>query len=154
MRKKNLSRRQFISRSGLITGGAWLTLSSPALLEDLYAWANHRIQTDYKQELFKNSPIARYWISTKTKNVNCLSCHTASEIEGKKQFDHEETIVKCLLCAQGCIIKENERGKCRARININGNLKSLVYGRPISIHTDPIEKNRFIIFFREVKPTL
>ena len=146
MKEQTLSRRKFISRTGLLIGGAYTALSSPGLLQDLYAWANHRIRSDYKQELFKNSPVARYWISTNTKNVNCLSCHTTSEISGKKQFDHEETIVKCLLCAQGCIIKENERGKCRARINLNGNLKSLVYGRPIAIHVDPIEKKPFYHF--------
>jgi pyruvate formate lyase activating enzyme len=146
MRGKNLSRRQFISKSGLVTGGAWLTLSSSLLLEDLYAYANNRIISDYKQELFKNSPVAQYWLSTNAKDENCLSCHASSEIIGKKQFAHEETIVKCLLCAQGCIIKENERGKCRARINLSGNLKSLVYGRPIAIHVDPIEKKPFYHF--------
>jgi pyruvate formate lyase activating enzyme len=146
VKEQTLSRRKFISRTGLLIGGTYTALSSPGLLQDLYAWANHRIRSDYKQELFKNSPVARYWLSTKTKNVNCLSCHTNSEISGKKQFDHEETIIKCLLCAQGCIIKENERGKCRARINLNGNLKSLVYGRPISIHVDPIEKKPFYHF--------
>jgi pyruvate formate lyase activating enzyme len=146
VKEQTLSRRKFISRTGLFIGGAYTALSFPGLLQDLYAWANHRIQSDYKQELFKNSPVARYWISTNTKNVNCLSCHTTSEISGKKQFDHEETIVKCLLCAQGCVIKETERGKCRARINVNGNLKSLVYGRPISIHIDPIEKKPFYHF--------
>jgi len=146
VKEQTLSRRKFISRTGLFIGGTYTALSSPGLVKELYAWANHRIQSDYKQELFKNSPVARYWISTNTKNVNCLSCHTTSEISGKKQFDHEETIVKCLLCAQGCIIKENERGKCRARINLNGNLKSLVYGRPIAIHVDPIEKKPFYHF--------
>ena len=146
MKEQTLSRRKFISRTGLLIGGTYTALSSPGLLQDLYAWANHHIQSDYKQELFKNSPVARYWLSTNTKNVNCLSCHTTSEIEDKKKFDHEETIVKCLLCAQGCIIKENERGKCRARINLNGNLKSLVYGRPIAIHVDPIEKKPFYHF--------
>jgi pyruvate formate lyase activating enzyme len=146
VKEQTLSRRKFISRTGLFIGGAYTALSSTGLLQDLYAWANHRIQSDYKQELFKNSPVARYWLSTNTKDVNCLSCHNQSEISGKKQFDHEETIVKCLLCAQGCVIKENERGKCRARINLNGNLKSLVYGRPIAIHVDPIEKKPFYHF--------
>jgi len=143
---QNLSRRDFISKTGLFVGGAYTVLSSSAFLENLYAYVNNRIQSDYRQELYKNAPIARYWISTDTKNVNCLSCHSSSQISGKKQFDHEKTIVKCLLCAQGCIIKENENGKCRARININGKLKSLVYGRPISIHIDPIEKKPFYHF--------
>ena len=146
MKEKNLSRREFITKTGLFVGGTYAALSSTLLFEDLYAWVNNRIQSDYKQELYKSSPVARYWISTVTKNVNCLSCHSSSQISGKNQFDHEETIIKCLLCAQGCVIKENERGKCRARMNINGKLKSLVYGRPVSIHVDPIEKKPFYHF--------
>jgi pyruvate formate lyase activating enzyme len=144
--EQTLSRRKFISKTSLFIGGSYIALSSPGLIQNLYAWIDHQRQSDYKQELYKNSPIARYWLSTNTKNVNCLSCHSASQISGKKQFDHEETLVKCLLCAQGCIIKEDEKGKCRARINIDGNLKSLVYGRPIAIHTDPIEKKPFYHF--------
>ena len=145
MKGQFLSRRKFISKSALIFGGAYAAINSTALLTNLYGWVNKRIQTDYKQELYRNSPIAKYWTSTSAKN-NCLDCHSSSQINGKSQFDHGETIVKCLLCAQGCVIKENQSGKCRARMNINGNLKSLVYGRPISIHVDPIEKKPFYHF--------
>jgi pyruvate formate lyase activating enzyme len=60
-----------------------------------------------------------------------------------KRYVHESKVVKCLLCAQGCVIKAGERGKCRARMNVNGELRSLVYGRPVSIHVDPIEKKPF-----------
>jgi pyruvate formate lyase activating enzyme len=140
-----LSRRKFISKSALIFGGAYAAISSTALLDNLYGWVNNCLQTNYKQELYRNSPIAKYWISTSAKE-NCLDCHSSSQINGKSKFDHGETIVKCLLCAQGCVIKENESGKCRARMNINGSLKSLVYGRPISIHVDPIEKKPFYHF--------
>jgi len=146
VKEKILSRRKFISRTGLFIGGTCTFLSSHGLLEDLFTYAGNRIQSDYSQELYKNSPVARYWLSTNTKNVDCLSCHSASEISGIKEFDHEETIIKCLLCAQGCIIRESERGKCQARMNINGQLKSLVYGRPIAIHIDPIEKKPFYHF--------
>ena len=146
MKEQTLSRRSFISKSGFFIGGTYIALSSPGLVKDLYAWINNCLQTDYKQELYKTSPIARYWLSTKTEDVNCLSCHSPSEIPGKKQFNHEEVIIKCLLCAQGCIIRENEKGKCRARVNIDGSLKSLVYGRPIAIHIDPIEKKPFYHF--------
>ena len=146
MEGQTLSRRKFISKSGLFVAGSYTILSFPWLLKDLYGWIDHRFQDDYKRQLYKTSPIARYWVSTQTRDVNCQSCHSASEISGKKQFDHEETIVKCLLCAQGCIIKENEKGRCQARINIDGKLKSLVYGRPIAIHTDPIEKKPFYHF--------
>jgi pyruvate formate lyase activating enzyme len=146
MKGKNLSRRKFIFKSGLSVGGAYAVLSSPAVIENLFAWAANRIQSDYKKELIKNAPLARYWISTNTKDVDCISCHSGSQISGKNNFDHKETIIKCLLCAQGCVINADERGRCHARININGQLKSLVYGRPISIHIDPIEKKPFYHF--------
>jgi pyruvate formate lyase activating enzyme len=44
------------------------------------------------------------------------------------------------------MLKEGERGKCKARIHINSELRSLVYGRPISTHVDPIEKKPFYHF--------
>ena len=44
------------------------------------------------------------------------------------------------------MLKSGERGKCRARMNVNGELRSLVYGRPITIHVDPIEKKPFYHF--------
>ena len=146
MKGQNLSRRKFILKSGLLTSGAYAILSSPPVIEDLFAWTASRIRSDYKQELIKTAPIARYWVSTGTKNVSCLSCHSEAQVSGKNNFDHGETIVKCLLCAQGCLIKENERGRCHTRMNVNGQLKSIVYGRPISIHIDPIEKKPFFHF--------
>ena len=48
--------------------------------------------------------------------------------------------VQCKLCPWRCIIKEGEKGKCRARENKEGVLYSLVYGKPCSVHIDPIEK--------------
>ena len=146
MREQNLTRRKFILKSGILAGGAYTILSSPPVIKNLFAWTVNKIQSDYKQELIKSAPVARYWVSTETKNVNCLSCHSNSEISGKINFDHDETIIKCLLCAQECIIKENDTGRCRARMNVNGKLKSLVYGRPVSIHIDPIEKKPFFHF--------
>lgn len=35
---------------------------------------------------------------------------------------------------------------CRARINAGGKLRTLVYGRPITVHVDPIEKKPFYHF--------
>ena len=48
--------------------------------------------------------------------------------------------VKCFLCPRECELKNNERGDCRARMNIGGKLQSLVYGKPCAVHVDPIEK--------------
>jgi len=44
------------------------------------------------------------------------------------------------------MIGEGERGRCRTRINLDGRLLSLVYGRPVSVHIDPIEKKPFYHF--------
>ncbi|MDO8603647.1 MAG: AmmeMemoRadiSam system radical SAM enzyme [Candidatus Omnitrophota bacterium] len=54
--------------------------------------------------------------------------------------------VRCLLCPVSCELKEGERGKCRARMNIGGKLQTLVYGKPCSVHVDPIEKKPFYHF--------
>ncbi len=48
--------------------------------------------------------------------------------------------VQCQLCPRFCTIKENSRGNCGVRINKEGKLYSLVYGKPCAIHVDKIEK--------------
>ncbi len=143
MLKEIYSRRNFI-KTNLYLGSALAFISF--LPEELFSFINEKFQLDYKKELYKYAPTARYWVSTESKNINCQICHSPSQISGINQFEHKESIIKCLLCAQGCVIKEGERGKCRARINLNGKLKSLVYGRPVSIHIDPIEKKPFYHF--------
>lgn len=49
-------------------------------------------------------------------------------------------LVKCLLCPKFCQLVDGQRGDCRARINLDGKLTTLVYGKPCAIHVDPIEK--------------
>jgi pyruvate formate lyase activating enzyme len=51
--------------------------------------------------------------------------------------------VRCQLCAQRCGIAPGQRGRCRARYNDGGRLKSLVYGRPTAVDPDPVEKKPF-----------
>lgn len=148
MNDNNLSRRNFLinlSRYGIILGGSSLILSKASGIENLTKYINSRILYDYKDDLYKNAPVARYWTSTILKKTECSSCHSSGEIN-EKSHNHKEKTVKCLLCAQGCLIKENDRGKCRGRINLKGELRSLVYGRPIAIHIDPIEKKPFYHF--------
>ena len=52
----------------------------------------------------------------------------------------EENKVKCSLCNHGCVIKEGRRGICGVRENRGGVLNTLVYGKLIARHIDPIEK--------------
>jgi len=52
----------------------------------------------------------------------------------------KKNIVKCELCPNFCVIKENCIGVCRTRKNVKGKLYSLSYGYPVSMNVDPIEK--------------
>jgi pyruvate formate lyase activating enzyme len=58
----------------------------------------------------------------------------------------EEQSVKCNLCHHRCIIKDGRRGICRVRENQDGTLISLVYGKLIARHVDPIEKKPLFHF--------
>ncbi|MFH1197935.1 MAG: AmmeMemoRadiSam system radical SAM enzyme [bacterium] len=142
MKNDKYSRREFlrtVSGAGLFLCGSGLFLiPSLEAKSQPISKSNPRF-FNLSEDRIKNSPVAKYWMSTTDEKSECKNCHDVSKID-TKEFDHEETIIKCLLCAQGCIIKEDERGKCRARFNYNGKLKSLVYGHPVSIHVDPIEK--------------
>ncbi|MBN1585869.1 MAG: AmmeMemoRadiSam system radical SAM enzyme [Candidatus Omnitrophica bacterium] len=51
--------------------------------------------------------------------------------------------VQCTLCPFNCFIPEGMRGICNVRANVAGELKTLVYAQPVSLHVDPIEKKPF-----------
>ncbi|HUT96431.1 MAG TPA: AmmeMemoRadiSam system radical SAM enzyme [Candidatus Paceibacterota bacterium] len=48
--------------------------------------------------------------------------------------------VQCNACNHKCVILDKKRGICKVRENRNGKLYSLVYGKIIAEHIDPIEK--------------
>ncbi len=54
--------------------------------------------------------------------------------------------IRCTLCPRGCVIDDLERGYCGVRENRGGTYYSLVYGRPCSLHVDPIEKKPLFHF--------
>jgi len=54
--------------------------------------------------------------------------------------------VQCELCPNGCVLDEGQRSRCRTRMNKDGKLFSLVYGKPCAVHIDPIEKKPFFHF--------
>src|SRR5512136_931652 len=122
-----ISRRKFLTncmRLAPIIGGAGVILSDtfwPRLF-----WENASglaIAASPLDEMLQSAPRARYWQSL-----------------------HKNNAVRCFLCPHNCVIGDGERGKCRARVNVQGGLRSLVYGRPVSIHVDPIEKKPFYNF--------
>jgi pyruvate formate lyase activating enzyme len=61
-----------------------------------------------------------------------------------EQLDDER--VRCNLCAHRCVIAEGKRGVCQVRHNRGGTLFTLVYGRAIAQHVDPIEKKPLMHF--------
>lgn len=58
-----------------------------------------------------------------------------------------ENKVRCYLCAHRCLIAEGKKGICQVRENQGGTLRTLVYGRTIAAHIDPIEKKPLMHFY-------
>ena len=52
----------------------------------------------------------------------------------------DNKFVQCGLCPRRCTLSPGLSGYCTVRKNIDGKLYSLVYGKPVSIAVDPIEK--------------
>ena len=55
--------------------------------------------------------------------------------------------VQCHLCAHECKIDEGRKGICQVRENRGGTLYTLVYGRTIAKHIDPVEKKPLLHFY-------
>lgn len=123
-----ISRRDFIvtlAKLASLFGSAGTILLEPSWRKFLHGeYSGLALGETYLDELIRMAPRARYWTTLTAKGV-------------------DETVIKCLLCPNGCAISNEQRGRCRTRMNVNGELKSLVYGRPVSIHVDPIEKKPF-----------
>jgi pyruvate formate lyase activating enzyme len=96
--------------------------------------------------LFATAPIARYWTSVERAGADCGACHDRGGPARAGAHAHARGLVRCLLCARACSIAPAGRGECGARMNVGGELRSLVYGRPVAIHLDPIEKKPFYHF--------
>lgn len=58
-----------------------------------------------------------------------------------------EKIVVCALCSHRCRIRPGKRGICGVRENREGKLYTLVYGRLVARHTDPVEKKPLYHFY-------
>lgn len=59
--------------------------------------------------------------------------------------------VECLACSWYCKIAPGKAGVCVTRLNKNGSLYSLVYGRAIGLHKDPVEKKPLFHFLPRSK---
>lgn len=65
---------------------------------------------------------------------------SATAMKEAMLWTRKDRAVLCHLCAHRCRIEEGERGLCGVRLNKEGTLHSLVYGKLISRAVDPVEK--------------
>jgi pyruvate formate lyase activating enzyme len=121
-----ISRREFmqsLARLAPVLGGSGLILSEPALLRALLdTLEGTALAGERTDALIREAPRARFWSAAAKGHVQCR------------------------LCARECLLAEGQRGLCRSRMNAGGEMRSLVYGRPVSVHVDPIEKKPFYHF--------
>ncbi len=62
------------------------------------------------------------------------------------EFEGDSSL-RCRLCPHNCRIRDGAVGICGVRKNVDGNLYSLVYGKAVAAHVDPIEKKPLFHFF-------
>lgn len=80
--------------------------------------------------------------------------HTGTSAEPKEAVLYEKLSdgrMLCHLCAHRCIITDGKRGICHVRENQDGTLYTLVYGRSITRHVDPVEKKPLFHFYPGTK---
>jgi len=70
---------------------------------------------------------------------------TARQVECR-HYERDGDRVRCLLCAQACVIGPSKVGFCRVRMNVDGRLMLTTYGACSSVHVDPIEKKPLFHF--------
>ncbi len=143
MRVPEITRRRFLARAGAagLAGAGLLRAAEERLARACGSgWAEAREPGG--SSLAAASPEALYWTSLERAAGRCEACHEPGPAEDAR-FEHPHGLVQCLLCPHECSIRDGERGRCRVRENAGGVLRTLSYGRPGSVHLDPIEKKPF-----------
>lgn len=81
----------------------------------------------------------------RVKWVATVGIGVAMQEAGYYEKTEDEKVI-CHLCAHECVILPGKRGICMVRENRAGVLYSLVYGKIVSRHVDPIEKKPLFHF--------
>jgi len=116
----DLTRRQFLAEVAVVGGAATMCplLGGPALAQSRTRPASRPAATSLPKA-FKGN----------------VSNHEAMFYEKLP-----ERIVRCDLCPRHCRVTDGQRGWCGVRKNRAGVYRTLVYGKIVSGHVDPIEK--------------
>ena len=61
-------------------------------------------------------------------------------------YEKKGSVLQCRVCPHNCVIADGKRGFCGVRENRDGRLYLLVYGRPVSVCIDPVEKKPLFHF--------
>jgi len=93
-------------------------------------------------DLVARAPVARYWTSAAGRRPSAWPATRRGL--GASDHDHRLKLVKCLLCAQGCVIADGSRAAA-ARAERGGS-SGASSTAAMAIHVDPIEKKPFFHF--------
>lgn len=143
---EKISRRRFISaaiKGGAIAAVYFAVESLPEVKNFLNFDKFQLFAGDSLEKIVLSAPTARFWEKLTPKS-DCSFCHGGRLSNFSK--GHKTNSVICFMCEHNCLIEDGKRGKCRTRLNVKGELKSLVYGRVMTYHIDPIEKKPFYHF--------
>ncbi|MBN1961591.1 MAG: AmmeMemoRadiSam system radical SAM enzyme [Deltaproteobacteria bacterium] len=146
MTRSAYSRRRFLSKILQKGLGTSAFIAGTPSLNSIANICETAIAAGTLSQLIATSPKARYYIAQNDEG-NCTSCHDNASFDAKKSPHKNSLSVRCVLCANQCLIAPFNRGRCNSRYNDNGILKTLVYGRPITTHVDPIEKKPLYHFY-------
>jgi pyruvate formate lyase activating enzyme len=87
--------------------------------------------------------IGRYTMRPVERDISSTGVSNATAVAREAAYYGQlpgSTNLRCEICFRRCVVGEGSRGYCRSRQNTRGRYYSLVYGRPVAIHIDPIEK--------------
>jgi pyruvate formate lyase activating enzyme len=82
-----------------------------------------------------------------TKHENLCKLFADPGLKEALFYETSGDSLRCLLCPRKCLIKPGRRGFCGVRENSKGVLYTLVYGKPVSLNVDPVEKKPFFHFY-------
>ena len=142
------TRRQFLRRAGRCAAAAVAGACLPAGLLGVLRPPAARAAGAVGR-LLANAPVARHWIGADAAPAQCSACHVRplpAAGTTAAPYRHRSPVVQCQLCPHRCQLRDGERGRCRVRMHVDGQLRTLSYGRPLSEHIDPIEKKPFYHF--------
>jgi pyruvate formate lyase activating enzyme len=89
----------------------------------------------------KTAGVAAAYSLARPHSAHAAAGDAPHEASFYKQLQNNE--IMCELCPFGCTVKDGERGRCRVRENRGGRYYTLVYGKPVALNNDPVEKKPF-----------